>query len=164
MPPGAESAPPAATRSRTTNETAARDRIQLFQQLAAEALSYQHVDEVLYPYKVSLYLHVCLFFGIVKMGYTTRRGGPREQGQHVKVYFPSAHKAAFGFVVFCRNAREAVVKTKMYETLAFRILSVFVLQGEVFHLKSDSLISSINSCVCISDTFCILFAAAEALS
>ena len=84
------------------------------------------------------------------MGYTTRRGGPREQGQHVKVYFPSAHKAAFGFVVFCRNAREAVVKTKMYEALAFRILSVFVLQGEVFLLKSVSLIWSINSDICIS--------------
>jgi len=152
VPAGEESAP-VATRSRTTNETAARDRIQ---QLTAESLSYQHVDEVLNPYEVSLYLHVSLFFGIVKIGYTTRRGGPREQGQHVKVYFPCAHKAAFGFVVFCRNAREAVVKTKMYETLAFRLLSVFVLQGEVFHFKRVPLFSGINSKVCISLTLMFL--------
>jgi hypothetical protein len=132
LPPGAEAAPELASpvpRGRATNETAAGIRIQ---QLTADALSYQHVDEVRNPYKVSLYLQVCLFFGVVKIGYTTRRGGPREKGQHAKVYFPSAHKAAFGFVVFCRNAKEAKVTTKMYETLAFRILSVFVLEGEVF--------------------------------
>ena len=87
---------------------------------------------------VSLYLHVSLFFGIVKLGITTFAGGPRESGQHAKVYFPAIHKAAFRIKLSCKSKEEAAKLIRRYETLAFHILSVFVLCGEVCYTNCNS--------------------------
>lgn len=90
-------------------------------------------------YDVSLYMHVSLLYGVVKLGLTTAAGGPRECGQHAKVYFPATHKAAFGIKLHCENKNEAARQVKRYEALAFHILSVFVLCGEVWTLNLDLL-------------------------
>lgn len=80
---------------------------------------------------VSLYLHASLFFGVVKLGLTTAAGGPRERGHHAKVYFPATHMAAFRILLPCPSPAKAARQLRRYEQLAFRILSVFVLSGEV---------------------------------
>ena len=82
-------------------------------------------------FAASLYLHVSLFFGIVKLGLTTNAGGPRESGQHAKVFFPVIHKAVFGVKLYCSSQEVAAKLIKRYEDLAFRILSKFILCGEV---------------------------------
>ena len=82
-------------------------------------------------FTVSLYLHVSLFFGIAKLGLTTAAGGPRENGHHAKVYFPATHKAAFRVQLRCPTLDEAARHIRRYEALAFRILSSFLLCGEV---------------------------------
>ena len=82
-------------------------------------------------FAVSLYLHISLFFGIAKLGLTTAAGGPRENGHHAKVYFPATHKAAFPVQLRCPTLAEAARQIRRYEALAFRILSSFVLSGEV---------------------------------
>ena len=82
-------------------------------------------------FDVSLYMHVSLLYGMVKLGLTTASGGPRECGQHAKVYFPTTHKAAFGIRLHCNSQDEAARQVKRYEALAFHILYVFVICGEV---------------------------------
>ncbi len=98
-------------------------------------------------FDVSLYMHVSLLYGMVKLGFTTASGGPRECGQHAKVYFPTTHKAAFRIKLHCDNQEEAARQAKRYEALAFHILAVFVLCGEVQTYHAFSL-----SCVCLGPT------------
>ena len=88
-------------------------------------------DQGLRLFSVSLYMHISLFYGIVKLGLTASAGGPRESGQHAKVYFPTTHKAAFKIKLYCNSEAEAAKQTRRYETLAFHILSAFILCGEV---------------------------------